>query len=407
MTDVTTTPAYPTYVEAYRQALEASHAAESPDRLLALLLARDLVHGHLKDGEKDALAAIGRIAELDRELYRLVSRSPLRSQLPSWRATAARGPDSWWWYLDHEQVQAQRDDQNWLWSALALVVLAIGLAFFIDTSRRFMSAGPDIISSFSVAFQLLLAVGVAGGVLTRSGQAMFARLFSRWPPFRWAQVRLLLAAGLLLVILAFRITLPGFAVYFNNQGRENQRLGAFHTAQRDYERAIQLQPEMYEAHYNLALLHEEMLDFDAAVEEYQYAWKGGLDVAYNNAARLQILMGRPAEAVSLLQDGLRSSADDKVSARLLKNLGWAWVELGAYADALAALQQALVLEDEMAAAHCLSAIALDGLERKDEAVIEWNECIRLAGNAVPEEIRWRLLAQEKVRQADLGAKNAP
>jgi tetratricopeptide (TPR) repeat protein len=274
------------------------------------------------------------------------------------------------------------------------------LAFFIDTSRRFMAAGPDIISSLSVAFQLLLAVGVAGGVLTRTGREMFSQLFGRWPPFRWAQVRLLLAVGLLLAILAFRITLPGFAVYFNNQGREKQRLGEFHTAQRDYERAIQLQPELYEAHYNLGLLHEEMLDYDAAVAEYQYAWKGGLDVAYNNAARLQILMGRPAEAVSLLQEGLKSSAGDAVNARLLKNLGWAWVELGAHADALPALQQALALESEMAAAHCLSAIALDGLEREDEAVVEWNECIRLASNGVPEEVRWRLLAQEKLRPAD-------
>jgi tetratricopeptide (TPR) repeat protein len=392
---IATTPAY---LQSYRQALEALRTAcsdEGAECLLALLLARDAVQEQLSDRRKDAASTVLQITELDAELYDLVSKSPHRQRLQDWRKTVAPGPEAWWWYLDQESSHIQWGNRNWVWDGLAIVFFALGLALSAEIARRFLSGGPDQLSWVYIAIQAVIALLAIGGALTKTGQALLARLFRGLPAYRWAQVRLAIALLFVGAALAFCATLPRIAQDFHNLGSDKYALGELLTAQQYFERAILLQPEYYEAHYYLGILHEDLLDYDAALAEYQYAAKGGLDTAYNNAARLLILMDKPAEAVTLLEG--QSAEDEDTQLQMWKNLAWAWVELEAYANARSRLRDILARQPEHAAANCLMAITLEGLGRAEEGATARANCIRLTGSAFPEEVRWRLLVQEMPR----------
>lgn len=393
--------ATPAHVQDYQRTvgeLRLATSDQAADRLLATLIVRDAVHRQLTDGRRDAPATVEQIVQLDSELYELVSRSPHRQKLRRWRRTLAPGTESWWWYLDQEASHAQWHDWNWVWDGLAILLFAVGLALLAEMARRFLTGGPDGLSWYWIAIQALIALVVVGGALTKTGQALLARIFKRLPAYWWAYGRLAIAIGFVGLMLLSYNALPAVAQLFNNRGSERRAAGEMLTAQHSLERAILLQPEYSQAHYNLGLLHEDMLDYEAALAEYQYAAKGGLDTAYNNAARLLILMGRPAEAVTLLQG--RSAEDQATQVQMSKNLAWAWVEQDAFGNALPLLQSVLALEPEHPAANCLLAITLEGLGRQGKATDGWNECVRLTGSAFPEEVRWRLLAQEKLQAAE-------
>jgi len=400
MSGTATTP-IPAYVQAYRQALEAAHRARvNEDSLFTLLLTRDTVHRHLSDSRPDAYATFSQIVELDRDLYTLVTQSSNRDRLRDWRAAASPKPECWWWYLDQEPTPGGPRQRSWFWNGLALILYVSGLALLADTARRFLSAGPDVVGSLNVALQAIIALLAIGGALTKPGQEFMARLFRRRPPIQWAKRRAVLAVLFLLFAISACATKPFFALYFNNRGREAERSGDLQTAGWHYERAIQLQPDFYQVHYNLGALQEELYDYEAALTAYRHAQRGGLDLAYSRAARLLILTDKPAEAAALLQTGLTLTTDEDVRPTMIKNLGWAWVELGGYNDAERVLRQSVALDPNMAATHCLMSMALDGLGQSFEAIEFWRGCVRLAGNDVPEEIRWRLLAQEKLREAE-------
>lgn len=393
----------PAHIQDYRAALGAAQrVGATEDALLALLLARDAVYRHLTDNRPGSQATLSQIVELDKELYTVVTQSAYRDRLRDWRAAAGPEAECWWWFLDQDSIQAGPRQGSWLWNGLALILYAIGLALLADTARRFLSSGPDFVGLLNVVVQAVVALLAIGGALTRPGQELLARVLGRWPPTQRARQRSVLAALLLLFAILAWATKPVFAGYFNNRGREAQRSGELQTAGWHFERAIQLQPGFSQAHYNLGALQEELYDYEAALTSYRTAQRGEFDLAYSRAARLLILTGNPAEAAALLQTGISITTEGNVRATMLKNLGWAWVELGGYYDAESVLRQSIALDPNMAASHCLMGIALDGLERSSEALEYWENCIGLAGNDVPEEIRWRLLAQEKLREIESG-----
>lgn len=380
--------------------LQTTEGGDVSERLLDLLLTRDSLHARLSDASEIDSKRVQRIAQLDKELYTAASNSSARREMADWRLAIAPKKEAWWWFLDQDQTHQITQERNWLWNGSALVLFAVALALLADTARRFLGPGPDTASSFGVGLQAIVALVAVGGALSKSGQELLARIFAHWPAYRWAKGRAVIAASFFLLVLVIRSAQPLFAQYFNNSGREKQRAGELLAAEQDFERAIQLNPDFYAAHYNLGLLREDLLDYEAALESYQYALRGGLDTAYNNAARLHILQENPAEAVTLLRDGLQNTVDPLVRATMLKNLGWAWVQLGAHSDAATELRQALAIEPDLTAAHCLLGLSLDGLGKHDEALHSWNRCIQLASNSVPEEIQWRLKAQEQLEQTE-------
>ncbi|HEY9599496.1 MAG TPA: tetratricopeptide repeat protein [Cyanophyceae cyanobacterium] len=183
---------------------------------------------------------------------------------------------------------------------------------------------------------------------------------------------------------------------YNNRGLENYLAQRVPQAISDFSKALELDPDFAETHYNLGSLYEDLRDFDRARSEYRLAILGGLTAAYNNLARLYILEKDYAAAVDLLLKGLKLAQLDAEKSALQKNLGWARLEQGRYAEAKAELLTAIDLDRKQAAAYGLLAQALEGLGEKVEALVAWENCLRYASSYRPDEDTWIDLARQRL-----------
>jgi DNA-binding winged helix-turn-helix (wHTH) protein/Tfp pilus assembly protein PilF len=200
-------------------------------------------------------------------------------------------------------------------------------------------------------------------------------------------------------IAAFVEFLPRVARHLNNRGVELQGKGELQSAVDEYRRALMLKPSYAEARYNLADAYEEIPDYDKAIEEYQKAIDSDVTLypAYNNLARLYILRRKdPAEALRLIEHGLSSNPqEESVRYSLLKNAGWANLELGNYTRADRDLRHAMELQPNHGAAHCLLAKLLRAEGGDAEAKSQWESCLGFS-NQPEVEPEWRDDALEQL-----------
>ncbi|KAB8317447.1 protein kinase [Tolypothrix campylonemoides VB511288] len=203
--------------------------------------------------------------------------------------------------------------------------------------------------------------------------------------------QLLLAA--LLVLSGGGINLwkfsPDIAFNLNNWGVAKYRQKSFEVAKIYYQLALFFDPKIPEADYNLGLLYEEENKFDQARAAYKISVQKGYDRAYNNLARLQILNKEYITAVGLLQEGLPFAYDKKAKYTMLKNLGWAYLELGNYQEAKNYLEKAIHIKSDRASAYCLQAKVLEKQQNKQGAFFAWRNCLKYGNTAgTPEEKQW-------------------
>jgi tetratricopeptide (TPR) repeat protein len=105
-------------------------------------------------------------------------------------------------------------------------------------------------------------------------------------------------------------------------------------------------------------------------------------------------------AVDLLLKGLLLAEHDAEKYALHKNLGWARLGQGRYAEAKAELMAAIDLDKEQAPAYGLLAQALEALGEKEDALVAWENCLRYASSYRPDEDTWIGLA--RLRLAAIG-----
>jgi tetratricopeptide (TPR) repeat protein len=185
---------------------------------------------------------------------------------------------------------------------------------------------------------------------------------------------------------------------YNDNGVGNYLNSQISQALCNFGKALELDQNFAETHYNLGLLYEDMRDFDRAGSEYKLAMLGGLASAYNNLARIHILDKNYAAAVDLLLKGLKLAKHDVENYALRKNLGWARLGQGRYAEAKAELMLAIDLDGKKASAYGLLAQALEELEEKAEALVAWENCLKYASSYQPDEDTWIDLARQRLAE---------
>lgn len=375
--------------------MEDAQPQPSVQQVLAVLHARDEVANCFRSGIPRTDDGMLMVLELDNRLRQQTSRICQAVKLTNWRPSFHPSSDSWWWFLERPPNKWEKID--WLWSALTILCLTVCLGLVADISTRFLSGGPDTWASMAIVSQSMLALLAAGGALTIAGREAIKRILTRMnvPDYLWHEARFILALGLLTTLIFLRLSLPEIATWYNNHGLQSYYDGNLTSARFAFQRAIKLNPDYIEAHYNLALLYEDLLQTDDAKKEYLLAVQGGLDAAYNNLARLYILNQNYAEAVPLLKDGMLRVMDDAVKYDLHKNLGWARVGQERYEEAITELQSAIAIAAGRAPAHCLLAQALEKQEKTADSLDEWNLCLAYADPSRPDEDTWIGMARER------------
>ncbi|ARV57541.1 hypothetical protein BZZ01_01830 [Nostocales cyanobacterium HT-58-2] len=186
------------------------------------------------------------------------------------------------------------------------------------------------------------------------------------------------------------------ALNLNDWGFAQYEQKSFELAKIYYQLALIFNSRMPEPNYNLGLLYEDNNNFSQARAAYKIAMDKGYDRAYNNLARLYILDKQYTTAVTLLHEGLPFAYDNKAKYAMLKNLGWAYLEVGNYQEAQNSLQKAIHLNSDRAAAYCLQAKVLEKQHNKQESLSAWKNCLKYAKSGTTEEKQWENEAVKKV-----------
>ncbi|WP_017717649.1 serine/threonine-protein kinase [Kamptonema formosum] len=167
-------------------------------------------------------------------------------------------------------------------------------------------------------------------------------------------------------------------------------------ARSEYEKAIALDPNLAIAHLNLGILCEDRQDWECAGTAYWQAARNGLPAAYNNLARLRILQQDFDAAAELLSQGLQLAKDPNTQYATLKNLGWAKLGQKRYFEAEETLRKAIELKGDRAPAYCLLAQVLESEHQPQNALPEWENCLRYASRYSPDEAAWIDMARERL-----------
>lgn len=394
-------------------------------QVLQVLIARDRVNSVFKiltnsvDYPLPSGESLEKINQLDQILKTHVQVIAPLIESANLRASFHPQEQAWWWFLEVPKTQWS-DRFDWLCSGVSVSCLTVSLGLVGDISPRFLTGVPDAFGAFAVSTQSILTLLVAGSALTKVGQEFLRQLLKtiNIPEKYWHELGALASILLVLGLFNFRQSLPQIATnFYTNPGIGSRKKGDWSSAEEKFNRAIKLNADDAQAHFQLGNLYEDMQMLDKARPEYQLAIQGGIVGATNNLARLNILKKDYSGAVSWLLKALdtdkKQPLDSKIKYKILKNLGWARLMQKNYSDAEAKLLEATDLSStiklekyDIADVECLLAQVREGLSKeetlnkealKKEALLNWKSCNQYANITIPEQDKWVTIAQQRLK----------
>lgn len=404
-----------TNIEKYQQFLtqiEQVSTTPQAEQILQVLLARDAVQDTLQRSETPTVSLSWKLIELDKRLEEQQENIVSLKNYPSWRNSLQPHSSAWWWYFQNKK-HPWYVSLNWFWNGATLVCSAISASLIIDGIPRFLSGGLDVGSVLLVVFPSLLTL-LTSGALTPIGKEARNYLFQRLKQSLFPLANFILSLVLVLsLIVIHTFFYDNFAVHFHNQGEKFYLKEQFEPSLSNYQKAVALNSSYAEARYKLGLVYEDIQEFDKAKTEYQLAVQQDKShelltrlKAYNNWGRILILKKEYNLALMPLLEGKKTLNEEKVNTdldfqkvkySLLKNLGWAQLELKNYSVAKSLLKTAIPLNEEKAAAYCLLARVFEAQDLTKEATDNWQNCITYT-NEISDEYLWRGIAIEKLKQ---------
>lgn len=410
-------------LESYKAALSnlPTHAeADAARRAREVLTTRDRVGQALDRQGTISDQELAQVVALDEQLK---TTAPTLEKLAGnnafarWREAMRPATTAWWWYLDERSYgDLSRPPLGWVISTWLCLILASSLS--IEIFLRYVSPGTDIFGVLGVVIPIALTI-LLGSSLTRTGEHLLDRLLtergiSPRSHYKW---KLGIAFALLLLVLGVRLSLPLQATWYDAAGKQAQRERKLSSAIESFRRAISLNPDFPQAHYNLATAYEDTHEYDKAITEYQTAILADPTFAesYNNLARLYLaVQHEPAQALELVNavlDPLQSSPltlTPTTRYSMLKNRGWAMLALKDYGQAERDLRDAIAVSETLpldssqtrpgAAARCLLAQLLDAKGDTKSAYEEWGSCFAMRRGELHLEADWLATAQERIAQ---------
>jgi Tfp pilus assembly protein PilF len=128
------------------------------------------------------------------------------------------------------------------------------------------------------------------GALTQNGREGIEYVLTslKWDKSWWDEC-ICLATGLLLASLILCwFSLPRIADHYIQRGYEAYEADQLTVAEKNYNRALKLNPENTEVYYKLGGIYQELADYNKAIENYKIAWKGNKIEAADEIASLYL-----------------------------------------------------------------------------------------------------------------------
>lgn len=422
-------------ISAYEEALDALPSKKTDDyeaSVRTILIARDAIAHRIKDAGHFEEKTHDRVVAQDRrlkEVAKVVVKTLGQNTFVDWREAHQPPETSWWWYLDErvakdaERAHDVEQKNAAFWIILTVLCVSGSIHLTVEITRRFIDEGGTWSATVKALLEGPLTVVHAGlGVLafstfTNTGREWAERLLMKLGLFEQYSFkkRFLIAAVIFILLLSFQLSLPAIARYYVERGMRFARQRDEASAVENFQRAIRLDPGNAQAHYNLAVMYEgqnDDLHNDKAIKEYLAALNldNGFIEARNNLARLHIRNARDDQdlnhVLQTLTNAIHLSPEAwDVRYALHKNRGLVHLKLKHYAEADEDLRTAIGIDlsrpgrvddlNDLAAPHCLRGYALEGLNRKEEAMAEWDTCARYHCSDEDLDPEWVRTAQQR------------
>ena len=318
-------------IEHYQAAIdELKETGIDAVQVLEVLNARNAVQVALKETISIPTSRLKQVLDLDVELRQQaeqITKAIKPGQLAQWRESVHSPVEAWWWRLENLAPSHKSDRLDWLWKGLIVAGWTANLSLLINISTRFLSGGAGLLGASAVILPSIIALLQASSELTKAGKEGFEKLLIKLKIPQYYQEEAKLGSTLLMTafLVGFWLALPSFSQLYNSQGLSNYKSGKLGAAEQDYLKAISLDADNMDAHYNLGNLYEELQEFDKAQKHYQIAASSDVPDAYNNLARLYIQNKKYPQATALLQNGLvkadEQNSSSEVRYSLLKKFG--------------------------------------------------------------------------------------
>jgi tetratricopeptide (TPR) repeat protein len=182
---------------------------------------------------------------------------------------------------------------------------------------------------------------------------------------------------------------PGDHAAYNNLAAVCQLLRKYPCAVDNFNKALKLEPNNAITFYNIGSIYDDAQDYKEARRFYQKsirASQGEFIASINNVARLDILEGNPQKAIKEIQPALEKAENAQTKASLLKNLGWAYFQMEQYKQAQVNLEKSIKIEPDEASSHCLLAKTKNQMNLSAKA--QWELCLFL-NSELPEVWDWK------------------
>jgi tetratricopeptide (TPR) repeat protein len=341
-------------VSRYKALLDALASKETGAENLAceLLLVRDKIANIVREVPALSNDLTEKISKADDRLRKDADRILLRGGTPLEHLRDILQPPErnwWWWYREPPSTR--------YWTVGSVLFLTLSVTMITDFAHRILSADPDELGLASVAFGAVLAVG-STGTFTETGRQWIESIFSflgmskRYRP----GIKFGLSVGFFLLLwLAWSRGPARMAIHYNNAAFQTPASDSARALQL-YQRAINLNPQLPDARYNLGELYEYKYEYEKAATQYRETIIAdpAYVKAYSNLSRVLILGNQPLAALRVANDALKlPSPDASTTAALLKNQAWAEYQLGFLAQAEAAAKLATRPPDPANTAYCI------------------------------------------------------
>ena len=406
--------------------LEKADCDSTRSHILAVLNARDAVQVALKEEKSIPNNWLEKVIELDATLQKnaeLITKIIGTQELANWRSSINPPAEAWWWSLEKIAPPHKWDRLDWLWKGLTVFGWTANLSLLVNIASRFLGGGVGLAGAATVILPSILTLLQASSQVTKAGEEGFDEFLNKIKIRQHFRQEAKLASTLMMsgILISLWLALPSISQLYNKDGvRNHYQDGKLGEAEQKYLRAISLDTDNVEAHFNLGNLYEDWQQFKKAKEQYQIAVAGDFPQAYNNLGRLYIRDKKYSRAASLLRQGLTLANQDKIDPEdrysFLKNLGWVRFEQKRYSEAQGYLEGAISIANSPeakdyipnpGAAHCLLAQVLEKLQEQKKSTVlksktkqQWKKCLQLGSMVNPDEDEWLSLAKKRLQVVD-------
>ena len=166
-----------------------------------------------------------------------------------------------------------------------------------------------------------------GSEFTKAGKEGFDRFLGviRVPQQWREEMKLVITLGILGTLCVVWLQLPEFSKLESRSGVKSYQAGKLGDAEQSFQKAIALDSDNADAHYNLGSLYDHLEQPDKAKKEYLIAISANVPDAYNNLARLYLREKEYSQAAALLIQGMSQqekleSIEAQTRYSLAKNL---------------------------------------------------------------------------------------